>query len=467
MRHRAGSTVAAGSLAIAAALVSGVRAERRDQATRIAIWRSVGGVSYGGDRGTVTSSAFIAHRRDVEIGAAGNLRFPGVAASLDAATVEVKSLTDPDGTRVVEQRFVANLANPEALLNRQLGKAVTVVLARGEVKGTLRAVSIDALVIETADGGMEIVRRGEHVVDIKLGAAAFDHEPTLEWKLAARRPGKHTLDVGYRTFGMSWAPEYSAVVDGDRVDFTAWATVRNDTGIELAAAELTLISEVSSEPVSGYVGAAPAAPVAFKVARAVDLASLSAMQVELVPKVSGARARRITVFEAMLDQSSSTPNQDCHGFTPPASAVRTAATLELDGPPQRLPEGSVRVFGRFAADGGLVVIGEDRLQVNATTGTLRVRVGAAPEIVGERRVLDCRLDPGGRAMRERVEIEIENKGKAPAAVVVREYLYRWSNWKIDHEDVKGSRSGPTAQEWRLEVGAGRKKTFSYAVDYTW
>lgn len=458
-------TAAAACIVIAAVMVGGAHAERRDQTTRVAIWRSVGGNAYGGS-GTVVSSGFVSHRREVDIAPGGEARFPGVAAALDAATVEVRSITDPDGTRVVEQRFVANLANPEALLNRQVGKAVTVVLARGEVKGTLRAVSIDALVIETADGGMEIVRRGEHVVGVELGAAAFDHEPVLEWKLAARKPGKQTLDVSYRTFGLSWAPEYTAVIDGDQVDFTAWATVRNDTGVELGGAELTLVSETTSPATSGFVGATPVPPVTFKVARPVDLASLAAMQVELMPKLVGAKARRVTVFEAMLDQSQSFPNQDCHGYTPPSSAVRSEAMIELDARGPRLPEGQVRVFGR-AAGGGLVVIGEAPLHVNATTGALRVRAGASPEIVGERRTLDCRIDPGGRALRERVELELENKGKAPVEVVVREYLYRWSNWRIDAEDVKGVRAGPTAQEWRVKLPGGGKKTFSYAVSYAW
>ncbi|MBZ0236524.1 MAG: hypothetical protein K8M05_29625 [Deltaproteobacteria bacterium] len=224
-------------LGAALAVFAGGRAlaERRDSRTTVSIWRG-GGATYGGGGGG-GAGAFISHRRDVEIGADGVVRFAGVAAGMDAATVEVHSVTDPAGTSVVEQRFSANLATPEALLARQVGKPVTVVLAQGEVRGVLRAVSLDALVVETAGKGLEIIRRGEHVVDIKLGAASFDDQPTLAWKLAVKKPGKHTLDVSYRTYGLTWAPEYTAVLgDGDVVDFTAWATVRNDTGLDLPAA---------------------------------------------------------------------------------------------------------------------------------------------------------------------------------------------------------------------------------------
>jgi len=459
---------AAVGLVIAAATFAGGRAfaERRDQRTTVAIYRAVGGVGYGGSVAGGPSGAFISHRREVDIGAAGALRFPGVAAAMDAATVEVHSVTDPGGTSVVEQRFLINQPDPEALLARQVGKAVTVVLAQGEVRGTLRAVALDALVIETADGGLEIVRRGEHVVDIKLGAAGFEREPTLAWTLAVTKPGRQTLDVSYRTAGLVWSPEYTAVLDDGGVDFSAWATVRNDTGLDLTAAEVTLVTEAPAPVAAGLVAAMPRAAVAFKLARPVDLPTAQAMQVELVPHRRAVKTRRVAVFEAMLDQSQSFPNQDCYGYTPPASAVRTEQMIELDGPRPALPEGQVRVFRR-AAGGGLTVIGEDVLRVNTSTGALRVHAGAAPELVGERRQVDCKLDPGGRSLRERIEVRVDNKSKQAIDVVVREYLYRWSNWRIEHEDHKGAKAGPTAQEWRVALAAGASQTLTYAVVYAW
>lgn len=442
-------------------------AERRDTRTTVSIWRGGGGATYGGGEGG-GAGAFISHRRDVEIGADGAVRFVGVAVGMDAATVEVHSVTDPAGTSVVEQRFSTNLATPEALLARQVGKPVTVVLAQGEVRGVLRAVSLDALVIETAGKSIEIIRRGEHVVDIKLGAASLDNEPTLEWKLAVKKPGKHTLDVSYRTYGLTWAPEYTAVLgDSDRVDFTAWATVRNDTGLDLPASELTLVSDPGTPAaLPGYIAGPGRAPVSFKIARAVDLRTGTALQVELAPRRSGARARRVSVFEASGDQTSYQPLSDCYGYMPTPTGVRTEQMLELDSVGPVLPEGNVRVFRR-GDGGGLTIVGEDLLRVNPRTGAVRVRAGVAPEVSGERRQLDCRVDPGGRSLRERVEIRVENKGKTAVDVVVREYLYRWSNWRIEQEDEKGAGAGGNAYEWRKKLKAGESRTLSYTVVYTW
>ncbi|MCL4225989.1 MAG: DUF4139 domain-containing protein [Myxococcales bacterium] len=446
---------AAAALAVAAA--GHAAAERRDARTQVSIWRA-GGSGYGG------GGAFVSHRREVEVAADGVVRFVGVAAGLDPATVEVTSVTDPSGTSVLEQRFAANLATPEALLARHVGRPITVVLSRGEVRGTLRAVTLDALVIETAGKGVEIVRRGEHVVALELGAADVEHEPTLVWKLAARRPGRHTLEVRYRAAGLGWTPEYTAVLGaGDAVDLTAWAAVRNDAGLALTAAELTLVSDPA-----GRTPRAPATgrPAPIPLARPVDVPAGATVQVELAPRRTAVKGRRLVMFEALADQTASFPQQDCHGFTAQAAGVRSQHVLELDGPGRVLPEGTVRLLRRDDR-GALTALGEDTLRVDGVTGALRLRIGAAPELVGERRQLDCREDPGRRAVRERIEVKVENRGKVAADVVVREYLYRWHNWRIDQEDEPGKRAGASAHEWRLRLPAGATRTLSYTVVYAW
>ena len=129
-RARSAAVVAGLGAALAIGVGHHAFAEKRDTRTTISIWRG-GGNTYGGGGGG--AGAFVSHRRDVDIGGDGVVRFAGVAAGMDAATVEVHSVTDPAGTSVVEQRFSSNLATPEALLARQVGKPVTVVLAQGEV----------------------------------------------------------------------------------------------------------------------------------------------------------------------------------------------------------------------------------------------------------------------------------------------------------------------------------------------
>src|SRR5690606_10009133 len=60
------------------------------------------------------------------------LRFPHVAARMDPSTVTFESLTDPDGTRVLEQNYQFDLVGRERLLERYIGETLTVEQAHGE-----------------------------------------------------------------------------------------------------------------------------------------------------------------------------------------------------------------------------------------------------------------------------------------------------------------------------------------------
>ena len=461
----------AGCGVAAAALVLGghALAGGRDQKTTITIKRTVessfGSDSYGGG----ALGGFVTQRREVDIGADGALRFPGVAASLDPATVEFRSITDPTGTRVVEQRLVNDLVNPEALLFRQIGKPITVTLVRGEIKGTLRAVSNDAMVIETVDHAVQIVQRGAQVVDVLLTAASVDQDPTLEWRVATAKPGRHTVEVSYRTDALAWQPEYSAILgDGGEVELSAWANVTNESGTDFVDAEITLSGGGGDgvAPQGAIAGSRPATttPSRWKIPRPVTIRNGLAVQVELAARRTGAKARKVTVFEALSEQSgvdNAEPYLDCGGYT---LNERTTQFLELDGS-GGLPDGRVRMLRRV--NGELTAAGEDQLRTNGATGAVRIGIGTVESISGSRSQNHCQPSATGRALDEMIELTVNNASKQAVEVVVREYMYRWHDWKIVTQTEKGSRASDRAQEWRLKVPAGGSKSVSYTVRYAW
>jgi len=460
---------AATGTALTALLVGGhALAGGREQQTTITIKRaaefSFGGETYGG----AALGAFVTQRRDVEVGADGALRFPGVASTLDPATVELRSITDP-ATRVIEQRLVNDLVNPEALLLRQLGKPVKVTLVRGEIVGTLRAVSTDAIVVETADHAVQIVQRGAQLIDIALTAATVDQEPTLEWKLATAKPGQHTVEVSYRTSAMSWQPEYSAVLgEGGAVELSAWANVTNQSNIDFVDAQLTLADGGGDgiAPRDGAIASRPAStkPRSWKIARPVTLRTGQSLQLELAPRRSNAKSRKVIVAEALAEQSgadNAEPYAECDSN--PRNEHITQY-LELEGGPS-LPDGRVRMLRRV--NGELTAVGEDLLRTNGTTGAVRIGIGAFDDIAISRTQQDCQPGANGRSLDERVELTVANGGKAATEVVIRESMFRWHQWKLLAESEKGTQASTRAQEWRVKVPAGGTKVVTYNVRYTW
>jgi|JI10StandDraft_1071094.scaffolds.fasta_scaffold05749_2 hypothetical protein len=454
-------TVCAAALAaLVLGLAGAALAQRRDGQLTVAVWSAgggAGGEGYGG--AGPAAPAFVVQRRELEVGAGGEVRFPGVAATIDPATVEVRSLTEP-GAAVIEQRLLGDRTRPDELLTRQIGRPVEVTLARGELRGVLRAVSFAFLVIETDGPGgkaVEMVRRGDQLLDVKFAAVDVATEPTLQWTLTGARPGKHAIEVSYHADGLSWTPTYTAVIaDDDAVDFSAWATLANRSGLDLDGAQVTLMTADPGRP----------AGAAFKLPRPVQLAADHDLQVELAPRRAAAHGRRVTVYEAASDLSAgytATPASDCYGYAP--TGGRAEVALELDGAGPALPPGRLRVLRRTG--GETVLARDERLRVDRATGTIRIKVGDADQITGERTQVKCDPDRSGRALREEIKVEVKNQGKTAADVVVREYLFRWRNWRIEAEDVKGARVDDQTQEYRLRIPAGASRTVGYAVVYSW
>src|ERR1700693_3236813 len=76
-----------------------------------------------------------------------SLKFADIAATVNPATVHFRSLTEPDKLSVIEQNYEYDLLEPAKLLNKYVGKEVTLVrtsrengeLKHEDVKATLLA----------------------------------------------------------------------------------------------------------------------------------------------------------------------------------------------------------------------------------------------------------------------------------------------------------------------------------------
>src|SRR5579863_5627683 len=65
------------------------------------------------------------------------LRFMDIAASINPATVHFRSLTDPAKLNVLEQNYEYDLLDPNKLLQKYVGREVTMIRGDQEVKATL------------------------------------------------------------------------------------------------------------------------------------------------------------------------------------------------------------------------------------------------------------------------------------------------------------------------------------------
>ncbi len=141
------------------------------------------------------------------------LRFMDIAASINPATVHFRSLTEPAKLNVLEQNYEYDLLDPNKLLQKFVGREVTLVrpkLASGsteydEVKATLLSLN-----------GAPVWKIGNEIVTgISYESIRFPElpenlyeRPTLLWTLQNSGARRHRVEASYLTANLSWSADY-------------------------------------------------------------------------------------------------------------------------------------------------------------------------------------------------------------------------------------------------------------------
>jgi hypothetical protein len=131
-----------------------------------------------------------------------------------------------------------------------------------------------------------------------------------------------------------------------------------------------------------------------------------------------------------------------------------------------LPAGKTR-FYRMDSDGQLEFTGENTIDHTPKNETIRVYLGNAFDLVGERKRTDFYKHPSRDLIRETFEIEIRNRSEEEVTVQVVEHLYRWSNWEVTAKNHDFEKKDAQTIEFPVTVGPDATKTVTYTVEYTW
>jgi hypothetical protein len=127
----------------------------------------------------------------------------------------------------------------------------------------------------------------------------------------------------------------------------------------------------------------------------------------------------------------------------------------------------VRVSQIDTADHGLEFIGEDVIDHTPKNERVLVKLGSAFDVVGERRQVDFALDSKAKWMEEEIEVKLRNHKTEPVNVLVRENLFRWSNWTMQSSSVPYEKGDARTLYFALKVAADAEQTVRYRVRYSW
>ena len=453
--------------------------------TRLAEGSQYSGYSYSNFTGAdLRDFVLTVERRRMELKKGRNtIRLAGVPATIDRATVSLRSRTDPKGTKVLEQRFVFDLASSDSLLARAKGGEVQIrTISKATIAGTLLSYDQTQVTVRTNDKKfpVRIINRSA-ISQVELAKAnRLVTEPTLEWVVTAERAGTHDFELSYRAHGMSWGADYTAIFDpsSGKVELAAYATIHNTTGSDFKDAKVRLVHRTMNVTNSGYGAVATVNNDAdstrvFNLHRPVNSRSGERVQLDLFPPISGRSARTVLVYEPITSTGyTGYPNTDCYSYSVQPTNDTSYRYLEIEPGDVKVagsfPPGKARVFRKSGKKGGaLELVSEENIQLDSDAKKIRIKVGSASSIKATRKQLDCRVDERAREMREKIELTVKNEGKKAVEMVLRENMTRWPTWSIESESETGKESGSKAQEYRLKIKSKGSKSLTYTVKYSW
>jgi hypothetical protein len=131
-----------------------------------------------------------------------------------------------------------------------------------------------------------------------------------------------------------------------------------------------------------------------------------------------------------------------------------------------LPKGRMR-FYRRDADGSLQFVGENTIDHTPKDESVKVYLGNAFDITGERTRSDFRSEMQARIIIESYKVVVKNAKDSTASVRVVEHLYRTANWDISKNSSPFTKTDSQTMEFNVEVPAHGEKDVTYTVTYTW
>jgi hypothetical protein len=430
----------------------------------------------------------------------GTIQFQDVAALIDPTTVKFLSLTDPEGTKVLEQNFQFDLVSQDKLLSRYIDRNVSVEQPSGDgvklVEGTLVS-SNDGLVIRGTDGQIHALRQWNSVRFGELPGGLITR-PTLEWDVVSGKGGTQQARVSYQTGGITWWADYNLIftpgadANSGFVDVGAWVSLLNQSGVRYQDAKLKLIAgdvnRIQAVPPQVMVTssrakqAMEAADAGFEekaffeyhlytLGRPATLPNNSTRQIELFDAATRVPAKKqLVYYGADFGGYYGAPIVD-RDFAPASNQkVDVWLTFRNDkasGMGMPLPAGRIRVSQQDKDDGSLEFVGEDAIDHTAKDEDVRVKLGTAFDVVGERRQTDFKANTAAKVVEEAFEIKVRNHKDEPVEVVVRENLYRWSQWDLVDQSVPSQKKDARTVEFPVRVAADGEATVTYRVRYTW
>lgn len=427
-------------------------------------------------------TALVHDRRRVLLTAGLNrVAWRDVSAQMDESSVLLRALETSDPVTVLEQNYDFDLLDPSALLNRYVGRIVTVVhppefAGQRETRERARLLSTNGGIVLQYANRIETQLRG--YIIYPSAPANFRDKPTLVLDLQSTQGGERTLDLSYLTGGMSWRADYVGAMSADErtLSLRGLVTLSNTSGESYENARLQLVA--------GNVNVAQGVPQGVALRTIANVTSRSAGMSE---------ENYFEYHLYTLQRPTSILNNQTKQVTLlSAAGIPIRKTLELRGSDyyyrsanadlgDRLPVGVFVSFDNRGGDLGIPLpagvvrlykndsnglsqfVGSDSIDHTPKNETVRLFLGDSFDVTARKKQTDFESHICGA--RSAYEIVLSNAKSAAQDVLVVEQIP--GTWQITAENLPHTKSSASTATWSVRVPADGKSTLTYTANTTW
>ena len=400
--------------------------------------------------------------------------FMDVAAQIDPTSVLLRSLTDPTGLKILEQNYEYDLLSSEKLMEKYVGRKVRLYQSNGTFQ--------EATLLSTRGPVYDIngqIHMG-HFGSVVLPALPENlvSKPTLAWLLRNPRPAPQRVEASYLTAGISWKSDYVMLINAadSRADLTGWVTINNQSGATYRDAALKLVAGDINRAVSrddmrrslemAVKAASPAAAErdfkseGFFEYHLYTLDGRTTIKESQTKQLTLLSAADFPVEKRFIYYGAASYHRTQYGV--PIANQKVGVYLDIRNTKENrlgipLPKGKVRVY-KADTSGSQQLIGEDWIDHTPKDERVRIKMGEAFDVVGERVQKDWKRI-GSNLYEIEWEITLRNHKKEAVTVEVIEPMP--GDWEILRSTQPHEKLEAFTARWKMPVPKEGAATLGY------
>ncbi|MBU0910641.1 MAG: DUF4139 domain-containing protein [Proteobacteria bacterium] len=426
--------------------------------------------------------ALVKDRRTIRLPAGQNvLAFREVSAQIKPET----ALLSGGNLDILEQNFEFDLLTPQALLEKYVGKEVTVIRTHPTTGEETR----EKAKVLSANNGV-VLQLGDHIETGIPGRLVFDHvpenlrdRPTLTMLADSGTDKSQQVELSYLTSGLGWQADYVAELNpaDNAMDINGWVTLTNQSGATYNNASLQLVAgdvnQVSSEKPNRMIYREKAMAMSAEMDAMAEeqMFEYHLYTLERPTTIGDNQTKQVALLQAgqvpcrkeLILQGADYYYHSQYGEL--GQKMKIGVFVEIANSKENhlglpLPKGVVRVYKKDSRD-RLQFVGEDRIDHTPENETLRLKLGDSFDVTANRKQTDFKKVAGftryDYVYEGAFRIELKNGKKEAVTVKVVEPIP--GDWEMLEESLPHEKAASNTAVWQVPVPSLGSITLTYRV----